>query len=66
MGLIDTLVGIFEPDAGETVLYELACEDCGATFMTHNSPAAATCEECGSEALTEASRMYAGGDVPGV
>lgn len=66
MGLLDTLMGMFEPDTEETVLYELTCDDCGESFMTHITPADAACEECGSVALTEESRLYAGGDAPGV
>jgi len=66
MGLLDTLMGMFEPDMEETVLYELTCDDCGESFMTHTPPSDAACEECGSGALSEESRMYAGGDAPGV
>lgn len=64
MGLIESIKEMLEPDTEETVLYELSCEDCGATFMTHSPPEEATCEECGSEDLVEESRMYAGGEAP--
>ena len=65
MGLIDSIKGMLEPDTEETVLYELTCEECDATFMTHTPVDEATCEECGSGDLIEESRMYAGGEAPG-
>lgn len=61
MGIIDKVKEALAPDEEETTLYELECQDCGATFMTESPPEEATCEECEGENLEEESRMFAGG-----
>lgn len=65
MGVCEFVKKFVEPDCEETVLYELRCADCGATFMTNEDPEAATFEDCGGTLLQEESRLYAGGEAPG-
>lgn len=66
MGLIDKVKTMLAPSGeDETVLYELHCADCDATYMAETPPGSATCEECGSSDLSEESRMYAGSPAGG-
>jgi len=65
MGLIETLKSMLEPSADETVLYEIRCEECETTEMVNQPPAEANCPNCGATALSEESRLYAGGHAPG-
>lgn len=61
MSVLERLKEFLAPDEGETVLYDIECQECTATFTTTDEPSEAACEECGSTNLEEVSRMYAGG-----
>ena len=61
MGMLEKVKDLLAPETEETVLYDLRCVDCGATFTTSDEPSETTCEECGSDQLEEEGRMYAGG-----
>lgn len=65
MGALDSVIqaisGWFSLEEEETILHELTCNDCGASFMTEAEMSDAVCDECGSTELEEEGKMYVGG-----
>lgn len=59
--VIETISGWFSLEEEETVLHELECNDCGASFMTETEPDAAACEECGSGDVEKEGQLLVGG-----